>query len=169
MPIIISWRMNAINWPAMNGEARSSMLPSQTASQASSESVFGLTELLRVVHNLVHEKRQSEHRSGQGCKVVQGQHIHRKKDGDVNGQPRPHRGAASAALGLVHLGFLPCGLHGTHEGEFGATLGQTEVCEGRGAAIIAFDSAEACGAIGILVSKKASKRTADTIHCARYF
>jgi len=37
MPIIISWRMNAINWPAMNGEARSSMLPSQTASQASSD------------------------------------------------------------------------------------------------------------------------------------
>ena len=132
-------------------------------------SVFGLTELLRVVHNLVHDECQSEGRIGQGCVVVQAQHRERKKDGNVNGQPHPHRGAASAALGLVHLGFLPCGLHGTHEGEFGATLGQTGVCEGRGAAIIAFDSAEACGAIGILVSKKASKRTADTIHCARYF
>ena len=95
-------------------------------------SVFGRTELLRVVHNPVHEKCQSEHRIGQRCEVAQGQHIHRKKDGDVNGQPRPHRGAASAALGLVHLGFLACDLHGTHEGEFGATLGQTGVCEAEG-------------------------------------
>ena len=95
-------------------------------------SVFGRTELLRVVHNLVHEECRSERRIGQGCVVVQAQHSQRKKDGDVNGQPRPHRGAASAALGLVHLGFLPCGLHGTHEGEFGATLGQTGVCEAEG-------------------------------------
>lgn len=36
MPINISWRMNAIMWPALSGEARSSMLPSQTSSQASS-------------------------------------------------------------------------------------------------------------------------------------
>ena len=70
-------------------------------------SVFGRTELLRVVHNLVHEECRSERRIGQGCVVVQAQHSQRKKDGDVNGQTHPHRGAASAALGLVHLGFLP--------------------------------------------------------------
>lgn len=69
-------------------------------------SVFGLTELLRVVHNLVHDKCQSEHRIGQGCEVVQAQHRQRKKDGDVNGQPRPHRRTATAALWLVHLGLL---------------------------------------------------------------
>ena len=37
MPMFVRWRMNAIAKPALSGEARSSMLPSQTALQASSD------------------------------------------------------------------------------------------------------------------------------------
>ena len=37
MPMFVRERMNDIIWPALRGEARSSMLPSQTASQASSD------------------------------------------------------------------------------------------------------------------------------------